>query len=49
MSSSLCAGCTLPKAPKTPDEGADTALWLATLPDTGPTGGFFRDREPMAW
>jgi NAD(P)-dependent dehydrogenase (short-subunit alcohol dehydrogenase family) len=22
---------------------ADTAVWLATLPDNGPTGGFFRD------
>ncbi len=38
-----------PQAPKTPDEGADTVLWLATLPDTGPTGGFFRDRERLAW
>lgn len=31
------------------DEGADTITWLATLPDDGPTGGFFRDREPFAW
>ena len=30
-------------------EGADTAVWLATLPDNGPSGGFFRDREPIAW
>ena len=36
-------------APRTPEEGADTALWLATLPDDGPTGGFFRDRKPIAW
>ena len=36
-------------ATKTPDEGADTAVWLATLPDDGPTGGFFRDRKPVAW
>lgn len=36
-------------APRTPEEGADTALWLARLPDDGPTGGFFRDREPLAW
>jgi NAD(P)-dependent dehydrogenase (short-subunit alcohol dehydrogenase family) len=36
-------------APRTPDEGADTAVWLATLPDDGPTGGFFRDRKPIAW
>ena len=30
-------------------EGADTVVWLATLPDDGPTGGFFRDREPIPW
>ena len=32
-----------------PEEGADTAIWLATLPDDGPTGGFFRRRQPIAW
>ena len=31
------------------EEGAETAVWLATLPDDGPTGGFFRDRKPIAW
>lgn len=36
-------------APVTPAEGADTAVWLATLPDDGPTGGFFRDRKPIPW
>jgi NAD(P)-dependent dehydrogenase (short-subunit alcohol dehydrogenase family) len=36
-------------APRTPQEGADTALWLATLPDDGPTGGLFHDRKPVAW
>lgn len=36
-------------ATRSPDEGADTAVWLATLPDDGPTGGFFRDREPIEW
>jgi NAD(P)-dependent dehydrogenase (short-subunit alcohol dehydrogenase family) len=30
-------------------EGADTAVWLSTLPDAGPTGGFFRDRKPIPW
>ena len=38
-----------PGADRTPDEGADTAVWLATLPDDGPTGGFFRDRKPIEW
>ncbi|MEO0664811.1 MAG: SDR family NAD(P)-dependent oxidoreductase [Pseudomonadota bacterium] len=36
-------------APRTPDEAADTALWLADLPESGPTGGFFRDRSPIPW
>jgi NAD(P)-dependent dehydrogenase (short-subunit alcohol dehydrogenase family) len=36
-------------APRTPEHAADTALWLATLPDDGPTGGFFRDRQAIAW
>jgi len=36
-----------PGATRTPDEGADTAVWLATLPNDGPTGGFFRDRKPI--
>jgi NAD(P)-dependent dehydrogenase (short-subunit alcohol dehydrogenase family) len=31
------------------EQGADTPVWLATLPDDGPTGGFFRDREPIPW
>jgi NAD(P)-dependent dehydrogenase (short-subunit alcohol dehydrogenase family) len=38
-----------PDAPRTVEQGADTAVWLATLPDDGPTGGFFRDRQPLAW
>ena len=36
-------------APRSVAEGADTPVWLATLPDDGPTGGFFRDRRPIAW
>jgi NAD(P)-dependent dehydrogenase (short-subunit alcohol dehydrogenase family) len=38
-----------PHATKSVAEGADTAVWLATLPDDGPTGGFFRDRQPIPW
>jgi len=30
-------------------EGADTAVWLSTLPDDGPRGGFFRDRKQLEW
>jgi NAD(P)-dependent dehydrogenase (short-subunit alcohol dehydrogenase family) len=36
-------------APRSPEDGADTAIWLATLPGDGPTGGFFRDRSPIPW
>ncbi|MEZ6132153.1 MAG: SDR family NAD(P)-dependent oxidoreductase [Planctomycetaceae bacterium] len=36
-------------ATRTPEEGAATAIWLATLPDDGPTGGFFRDEQPIGW
>jgi NAD(P)-dependent dehydrogenase (short-subunit alcohol dehydrogenase family) len=36
-------------APRSVEQGADTAVWLATLPDAGPSGGFFRDREPIPW
>jgi NAD(P)-dependent dehydrogenase (short-subunit alcohol dehydrogenase family) len=30
-------------------EGAAGVVWAATLPDDGPTGGFFRDGRPQAW
>jgi NAD(P)-dependent dehydrogenase (short-subunit alcohol dehydrogenase family) len=30
-------------------EGCNTIVWAATLPDGGPSGGFFRDRQPIAW
>jgi NAD(P)-dependent dehydrogenase (short-subunit alcohol dehydrogenase family) len=38
-----------PRAPRPVDQGADTAVWLATLPDGGPTGQFFRDRRQIPW
>jgi NAD(P)-dependent dehydrogenase (short-subunit alcohol dehydrogenase family) len=38
-----------PGAPRSVAEGADTAAWLATLPDKGPSGGYFRDRKPIRW
>jgi NAD(P)-dependent dehydrogenase (short-subunit alcohol dehydrogenase family) len=37
------------KAPLKPEQGAATPVWLATLPDDGPTGGFFRERRPIPW
>jgi NAD(P)-dependent dehydrogenase (short-subunit alcohol dehydrogenase family) len=36
-------------APRCVAQGADTAVWLATLPPNGPTGCFFRDRKAIAW
>ena len=36
-------------APKTPEEGADTAIWLATMEAGGPHGQFLKDREPIEW
>jgi NAD(P)-dependent dehydrogenase (short-subunit alcohol dehydrogenase family) len=38
-----------PHARRSVEEGADTPVWLATLPDDGPRGGFFRNREPIPW
>jgi NAD(P)-dependent dehydrogenase (short-subunit alcohol dehydrogenase family) len=37
------------QAPLSPEQGADTPVWLATLPDGGPNGGFFRERQPIPW
>ncbi len=37
------------RAPRSVEEGADTAAWLATLPDGGPSGKFFKDREEFPW
>ncbi|HEX8499408.1 MAG TPA: SDR family oxidoreductase [Pyrinomonadaceae bacterium] len=38
-----------PDAPRSVEEGAAGVVWAATLPDSGPTGGFFRDGEPLPW
>ena len=31
------------------EDGAAGVVWAATLPNGGPTGGFFRDGETIAW
>jgi len=36
-------------ATKSLEDGASGIVWLATLPDDGPTGGFFRDGQPVAF
>ncbi len=38
-----------PNAPRALEQGVDTIVWAATLPEDGPTGGFFRDRQPIPW
>ncbi len=50
----VCPGWTRtalggPQAPREVAQGADTIIWLATLPDEGPRGGFFQDRQSVAW
>lgn len=37
------------EADRSPAEAANGIVWLATLPDGGPTGGFYRDREEIPW
>jgi NAD(P)-dependent dehydrogenase (short-subunit alcohol dehydrogenase family) len=36
-------------ATKSAEDGAAGIVWLATLPDDGPTGGFFRDGKEIAF
>ncbi|PIM67855.1 dehydrogenase [Streptomyces sp. JV178] len=37
------------RAPRTVEEGARALVALATLPDDGPSGGFFDEHGPLAW
>ncbi|MBK7541091.1 MAG: SDR family oxidoreductase [Candidatus Competibacteraceae bacterium] len=38
-----------PGAERTIEQGASGIVWAAILPDDGPSGGFFRDGQPIAW
>jgi NAD(P)-dependent dehydrogenase (short-subunit alcohol dehydrogenase family) len=38
-----------PEATLSPEEGADTAVYLSTLPDDGPSGRFFYERREVPW
>ena len=38
-----------PNAPMEPSEGGKTSAQLATLPDDGPSGGFFHLGQPLPW
>lgn len=31
------------------EDGAASVLWAVNLPDSGPTGGFYRDGRPLPW
>ena len=54
LSNAMCPGWVRTamggeSAPRTPAEAADTAVWLAMLPDDGPSGELFRDRRAIPW
>lgn len=38
-----------PNATRPVTQGADTPVWLSTLPAEGPTGGFFYERKQLEW
>jgi NAD(P)-dependent dehydrogenase (short-subunit alcohol dehydrogenase family) len=38
-----------PNAERSVEDGADTPIWLATLPDDGPTGQLFGERRVIEW
>jgi NAD(P)-dependent dehydrogenase (short-subunit alcohol dehydrogenase family) len=38
-----------PAAPRSVQQGVATTVWLAMLPDDGPSGGFFRDKRTIEW
>lgn len=38
-----------PNAERAVEQGAAGIVWAATLADDGPSGGFFRDGQPIPW
>lgn len=38
-----------PGATLSVEQGVETIVWLATLPDDGPSGGFFRNKLSIPW
>jgi NAD(P)-dependent dehydrogenase (short-subunit alcohol dehydrogenase family) len=36
-------------APRSVEQGAASIVWGVTLPDDGPTGGYYQDGEPLPW
>jgi NAD(P)-dependent dehydrogenase (short-subunit alcohol dehydrogenase family) len=37
------------EATRSVEEGVAATIWVATLPDGGPSGQFFRDKAPITW
>ena len=51
---SVCPGWTRTdiggaEAPQSTKKAAETILWLVRQSDNGPTGGFFRNKQRIAW
>ncbi|MBX0323714.1 SDR family NAD(P)-dependent oxidoreductase [Halomicroarcula sp. F13] len=54
LANSVCPGyvqtdMTEQSAPRTPEKGAETPVWLARFRPDAPSGRFWRDREPKPW
>jgi NAD(P)-dependent dehydrogenase (short-subunit alcohol dehydrogenase family) len=54
LAQSVCPGyvqtdMTDGTAPRTPEQGAETPVWLARFRPGAPTGRFWRDRRPIDW
>ena len=54
LANSVCPGyvqtdMTEGNAPRTPETGAETPIWLARFKPDAPSGKFWRDQAPKAW
>lgn len=54
LANSVCPGyvqteMTDGSAPRTPEKGAETPVWLARVRPDGPSGQFWRDKSPKPW
>lgn len=54
LANSVCPGyvqtdMTEGSAPRTPEKGAETPIWLARFKPDAPGGRFWRDRSPKGW
>lgn len=54
LANSVCPGyvqtdMTEGNAPRTPEQGAETPIWLARFEPDAPSGRFWRDKRPIEW